>query len=60
MIRLVIGFFILLGAVGHEDFMAEQGLETSLGIFAAKALIGSALMLFGLMVMKRRGQLDYE
>jgi len=58
MIRLMLGFFIVFGAVGHEDFMAEQGLETSLSLFAIKAAVGLSLMLFGLAAMKQRGQLD--
>lgn len=58
MIRLFIGLFIVLGAVGHEDFMVEQGVVTSIDELIVKCLVGFAFMGFGLAAMKRRGQLD--
>lgn len=56
MIRIVLGMFILMGAVGHDEYMMEIGEIVPLSETLMKAAVGVALMWWG--VWDNRTQID--
>jgi len=56
MIRIVVGMFILMGSVGHDEYMMELGQPEPLSTLLIKAGIGVFLMWWG--VWDNRDQID--
>ena len=54
MIRVLIGVFIILGAVGHEDYMMEiNATPDPLGYFLLKVLVGIGLAFWGVIDLQK-------
>lgn len=56
MIRIVLGMLIVMGAVGHDEYMMEIGEIVPLSETVMKAAVGIALMWWG--VWDNRDRID--
>lgn len=55
MVRVAIGFFILFGAIGHDDIMIGMGQPQPFWPLLIKLLIGMLIMGWGLWSINKRG-----
>lgn len=58
MIRIAIGFFVIMGAIGYDEMMIEMSQPQPLTPLLLKALLGIALISWGFYDMANRGELD--
>jgi hypothetical protein len=58
MIRVAMGFLLIMGAVGYDEMMIEMSQPQPLTPLLLKALLGIALISWGLYDMANRGELD--
>ena len=58
MIRIAIGFFVIMGAIGYDEMMIEMSQPQPFTPLLLKTLLGIALISWGLYDMANRGELD--
>jgi hypothetical protein len=58
MIRIAIGFFIVMGAVGYDDMMIAAMEPQPIGPLLLKCVLGMSLVGWGLYDLANRGELD--
>lgn len=58
MIRIAMGFFVVMGAIGYDEMMVEMSQPQPLTPLLLKTVFGMALVGWGLYDMANKGELD--